>query len=100
MPRINFEIIFEWDPRKARSNLTKHGVNFQAAASVFKDELLVSLHDAGHDERWITLGKDASGRLLVVIHTWSDTNSISASVRIISARSATRHERRQYENSL
>jgi hypothetical protein len=100
MPRINFEIVFEWDPRKAQTNLSKHRVNFQAAASVFADELLVSLPDAAHNERWITLGKDASGRLLVVVHTWSDTNSTSASVRIISARPATRHERRQYENSL
>ena len=100
MPKITFEVVFEWDSRKAQTNLKKHGVNFQTAASVFKDELQISIPDAGYDERWITLGKDASGKLLVVVHTWSDANSTSAHVRIISARSATRHERRQYENSL
>src|SRR5262245_18818254 len=100
MPRISYEILFEWDPRKAQTNLGKHGVSFQAASSVFKDPLQASVRDTGHgasEERWITLGKNADDRLLVVVHTWTESNA-TAQVRIISARPATRHERRHYEN--
>lgn len=98
MPKINFEIVFEWDARKAKTNLVKHGVSFQTAASVFNDNLSTTIPDPAHSDRWITLGKEANDRLLVVVHTWSDAHETFARVRIISARIATRHERRQYEN--
>jgi uncharacterized protein len=87
------EIEFEWDARKAAINLRKHGVDFADAAAVLYDELGVTIPDEGADEdRFATVGFDALGRLLVVIYTWRGDR-----VRLISARRATRRERRQYE---
>ncbi len=88
-------LIFEWDPRKARLNLRKHGVSFEEAATVFGDVLSVTIPDAEHsdeEQRWIMIGKSNEGNLLVVVHTESGTL-----VRLISARPATRAEKRQYE---
>lgn len=90
-----------WDPAKAASNLTKHGVAFAQAASVLLDPLALTVFDAGHsqdEERWFTLGLSSEGKLLAVAHTYQTTGPNSASVRLISAREATRNERRQYEN--
>lgn len=85
----------EWDPRKARANLRKHGVDFADAATVFEDELAMTITDERHaEDRFVTLGMDALGRLLVVTYTWRRER-----IRIISARKATRGERRQYEGS-
>ena len=85
---------YEWDPRKAATNLQKHGVSFADAVSVFSDEFaLTAADDFAEEERFVTLGTDAFGRLLVVIYTWRGEQII----RIISARKATRHERTQYE---
>ena len=67
---------FEWDPAKAASNLRKHGIGFELAASVFQDLLMRSILDEDHgesEERWITMGRDRDGRLLVVSHTFSET---------------------------
>lgn len=92
---------FAWDPAKAASNLTKHRVAFAQAATVFADALALTVFDAVHsefEERWFTLGMDSQGKLLAVSHTYSTTGTTSARVRIISAREATRNERRQYEN--
>jgi uncharacterized DUF497 family protein len=86
---------FEWDPRKAASNLAKHGVSFDEAASVFVDPLAASGADPDHsidESRYITFGTSNLGRLLVVSHTHR-----SGTVRIISARRATRAERKIYE---
>jgi len=86
---------FEWDPRKADSNLNKHGVSFQEAASVFGDVLSITYHDPDHsarEQRFITVGMSRSGRVLMVAHTDRGGN-----VRIISARKTTRKERRYYE---
>ena len=86
---------FEWDPRKADSNLNKHGVSFQEAASVFGDALSITYHDPDHsarEQRFITVGMSRSGRVLMVAHTDRGGN-----VRIISARKTTRKERRYYE---
>ncbi|HTW43972.1 MAG TPA: BrnT family toxin [Acidobacteriaceae bacterium] len=88
-------LIFEWDPRKARLNLRKHGVSFEEAATVFGDVLSVTIPDAEHsdeEQRWIMIGKSNEGNLLVVVHTESGTL-----VRLINARPATRAEKRQYE---
>lgn len=97
-----FVYAFEWDPAKAEENTAKHGVAFELAASVFRDPLTLTVYDDEHseaEERWATLGRTENGRLLVVIHTFEETGAASATVRIISAREATRHERENYEQS-
>ena len=94
---------FTWDPVKAASSLSKHGMSFSQAATVFADALALTVFDTGHsefEERWFTLGMASSGKLLAVSHTYTATGPAGASVRIISAREATRSERRQYENVL
>lgn len=86
----------EWDPRKARLNLEKHGVRFADAVSVLTDELAISLRDeASEEERWITIGLDSLARLIVVVYTWRGER-----IRVISARLATPTERTQYEENL
>ena len=88
-------LTFEWDERKARSNLGKHGVTFEEAATVFGDRLSLTIPDPEHsltEERYITMGKALTGKLLVVVHTDRGDN-----IRIISARRASRPERRFYE---
>jgi uncharacterized protein len=96
------QLDFEWDPAKAQANLAKHGVSFAQAATVLADPLALTVFDAEHshqrEERWFTLGLSSQGRLLAVAHTYTATADASARVRIISAREATRTERRQYEN--
>jgi uncharacterized protein len=89
---------FEWDPVKAAANLQKHGIGFDEAATVFGDPLSVTIPDPLHSEseqRFLLLGVSARGRLLVVVHT-----ERGETVRIISARAATRVERRKYEEEL
>ena len=93
---------FEWDPAKAASNLRKHGVDFRIAPTVFEDPLMHTIRDQSVEfaERWITLGKAADGRLMVVCHTEVQSpGGESTTIRVISARRATRRERRQYEPS-
>jgi uncharacterized protein len=99
---VGAEIVydFEWDADKALSNAAKHGVAFDRAVTVFRDALALTVFDAAHsqsEERWFTLGADAGGKLLAVAHTYQTTGPASARVRIISAREATNHERRFYE---
>ena len=83
---------FEWDPAKAEANRRKHWVRFAEAIGVFDDEQAVMLLDENADEeRYLAIGMDGYARVLVVVYTWrGDT------VRIISARKATRSEERQY----
>lgn len=91
---------FEWDPKKASSNLRKHGVSFQEAAEVFRDPLALTVFDDGHsehEERWATVGQVGGRRLVVVVHTWREEDGDQIHVRIISAREATAHETQQYE---
>lgn len=83
----------EWDPGKAATNLRKHGVRFAVAATVLQDELAVTVWDQGPDEdRYVTVGKDTLGRVLVVVCACRDDR-----IRLISARRATAKERRQYQ---
>ncbi len=99
----SFGYHFEWDAAKAASNRRKHGVSFDLAATVFRDPLMISIPDGEHsesEERWITLGQAENGKLLVVIHTYHEISANAATVRIISARPATKHEQRQYETEL
>jgi uncharacterized protein len=69
---------FEWDPIKAKRNLWKHRVGFDRAAETFLDPLAVSIVDREHieaEERWVTVGRDRRGSLLVLIHTFSETSA-------------------------
>jgi len=96
----NFEFRFVWDPVKADSNWRKHGVSFDLAATVFNDPFMISTPDLGHDgfeERWVTIGQAGDSKLLLVIHTYVEINESRARIRLISARPATKRERRQYE---
>ena len=93
---------FDWDPAKAASNAAKHGVTFEDAMTVFRDPLAQSIVDrdsGAGEERWVTLGETATGNLLVVVHTWADTEPDRSAVRIISARRPTPNEARQYRES-
>ena len=87
-------MLVEWDPVKALSNARKHGVQFADAFAVLEDERALTMRDpsAHEEERWVTLGLDALGRVLVVVYAWR-----GESVRVISARKATPRERRRYE---
>jgi len=92
---------FEWDPAKAASNLRKHKVGFELAATIFQDPFMQSILDEDHSEfeqRWITMGHARDGRLLVVSHTDARTEGDKISVRLISARPATRNEQLQFES--
>ncbi len=87
-------MFYEWDPEKAASNSSKHDVSFADAVAVFSDEVALTMADEfAEEERFVTLGMDAFGRILVVVYTWRGEETI----RIISARKATRFERKQYE---
>jgi len=91
---------FEWDDAKAESNLAKHGVDFMEAMSVLLDPLLMTRFDDEHsedEERWVSLGRASSGKLLLVVHTFMGTGPNTALVRLISARLPTQRERKQYE---
>lgn len=87
---------FEWDPRKAAENLSKHGVSFEEAATVFRDPLSATGRDPDHsevEERFVTFGLSTQNRLRTVSHTEQEGDTI----RIISARLATKGEREIYE---
>ncbi len=85
---------YEWDPAKVKTNFPKHRVRFADAMTVLEDDLALTIRDpfSEEEERWITLGRDALGRLLVVVYIWR-----GESVRLISARLATTRETTQYE---
>lgn len=86
---------FEWDESKARQNREKHGVSFEEAATVFGDMLSLTVGDtlhSGDEDRFVTVGEAVDRNLLVVVHTERGDY-----IRIISARKATRRERKSYE---
>ena len=88
-------LTFDYDPRKAATNLRKHGVSFNEAITALGDRLRITLADELHsedEERWITLATSANGRVLVIVYTETEST-----VRLISARGATATERAQYE---
>lgn len=87
----------EWDPAKARSNLAKHGISFADADSVFDDRFAISIPDISlvGEERLRAVGADAFGRILVVSYAYRHNR-----IRIISARRATRSERKEYEERI
>ncbi len=89
----NLKVEFEWDCEKAILNLKKHGVDFADAVSVLEDERAVTVpYDYPDEERFITIGMDSFGRILVVVYTWRKNR-----IRLISARKATAKEISQYK---
>ncbi len=89
---------FEWDKAKELSNVSKHGVTFEQASYVFADPYALSLYDDAHSDsenRWIMLGRSLGKTLLLVVHTFRDDNDVEL-VRIISARRATKQEKKIY----
>jgi uncharacterized DUF497 family protein len=90
-------LLFEWDASKARSNVRKHKISFEEATTVFGDPRAITVESAvdSRERRLVTIGMTSTGRfVIVVVHT--DRND---RIRIISARPASRAERRQYEES-
>lgn len=88
---------FEWDLRKAEANFRKHGVRFAESLPVFEDELALTMTDEDSDpdeQRFVSLGSGAKERVLVVVYSYR-----GEAIRIISARPAEPHERKQYEES-
>jgi uncharacterized DUF497 family protein len=91
---------FEWDPNKERNNLRRRQLSFRRAATVFHDPNQLTLYDETHseqEERWITLGLDSGGILLVVVHTFEQVSDEVYRIRIISARKAESPEMMQYQ---
>jgi len=87
---------FEWDQEKAESNLKKHGVSFDEAATIFNDPGITTISDLDHsedEERYVSIGKSVIRRLLSVIHTYRKER-----IRLVSARKATKAEKKNYEN--
>ena len=87
---------YEWDAQKARANLRKHGVDFADAVAVFADDLALTMPDeitAVDEQRFLTMGRDAMARVLVVAYTWR-----GGRIRVFSARPATSAERRRYRD--
>ncbi len=82
----------KWDPKKSNSNYRKQGIYFADAASVFQDDLSITIEDVHPDEqRFITVGMDHFGKIIVVVYTYRNEP-----IRIISARKAMPNERKQY----
>ena len=95
-----FAYEFEWDPLKAETNLTKHGVTFERASEVFRDPLALTIPDDEHsvgELRWITQGKDAGNQYVLAEHTYDQPRETTARVRIISPRQPSRLEIHEYE---
>jgi len=83
-----------WDTKKAVANIRNHGIEFSHAATVLDDSMAVTIEDTRHgEERFVTIGTDLLGRVLVVVYAYSGQSEI----RLISARRATPRERRVYE---
>ncbi|MDQ2842205.1 MAG: BrnT family toxin [Acidobacteriota bacterium] len=91
---------FEWDDVKAVTNLRKHNVSFDLARTIFNDPFLLTIADLGHgetEERWFSIGRSGNGAILSAVYLWTEVGPATTSVRIISARKATRTEILQYD---
>ena len=90
------ELAFEWDPGKAKANEKKHGISFEEARTAFFDPLAATIVDPRDfdEQRFVTIGRSEAGRLLVVA-----SSERGDTIRIISARLATRRERKSYEEA-
>ena len=94
------KVVFTWDPAKAAANRRKHGVGFEDAARVFDDPLHLTVQDRveNNEQRWQTVGRVHGAVILLVAHTvvMEDGPEPVETIRIISARAATRRERKYY----
>jgi uncharacterized DUF497 family protein len=91
-------VIYEWDPKKAKANIRRHGVSFEEAATIFLDPLAVTYPDPDHsgdEPREITIGRSARHRVIFPSHTRRGGRT-----RLISGRKTTKRERKQYEESI
>lgn len=96
------ELIFEWNATKARINLNKHKVSFDEAKTVFNDPFLLTFPDGDHSEsenRYLSIGRSARGRMLLVVHTERKATETTLTIRIISCRKVRPSERKTYEES-
>ena len=94
------EIEFEWDPKKAKANLKKHGVSFEEASTAFWDDHALVIDDPDHsldEERFVLLGLSSDVRLVTVVHCFRGEDDV---IRIISARRATPGEQTSYESQV
>ncbi|MCX5779038.1 MAG: BrnT family toxin [Elusimicrobia bacterium] len=94
------ELSFTWDPRKAATNITKHGISFDEATTVFYDPTALIISDPDHskeEDRFVLLGASLKMNVLVVCHCYREDDSV---IRIISARKATKLEKNQYRRPL
>lgn len=90
-------LLFEWDKNKAKRNIEIHGVSFDEASTAFKDTLSLTIHDPLHsdeEDRFTLIGNSVKNRILVIVHTERGDK-----IRIITARKATKKERKQYEEN-
>ena len=85
---------YQWDADKAQSNLEKHGIDFADSVGVFEDDWALTLteHNVEGEQRFVTMGMDFLGRIQVVVYTYREET-----IRILSARKATKNEREIYE---
>jgi uncharacterized DUF497 family protein len=91
---------FEWDENKDRANIRKHGIDFQTAARVFADPNSIVRHErvVEGEQRWHVIGSIGGFQVILVVHTLRESEDV-ALIRIISARKATRKERKLYEEN-
>jgi uncharacterized DUF497 family protein len=93
-------MVFEWDPAKAKSNQVKHGVSFDDACTVFLDSDALDGEDPAHsaqEPRFLRLGASLSGSILIVAYTMRSKDDGETKIRLISARKASRKERKAYK---
>lgn len=98
MPESNI-LHFEWDETKDQTNQKKHNIPFAEAVSVFHDPSYLSMFDPDHsldEDRWISIGRNGNGMVLVISHTFRKDENGSEKIRIISARTSTKQEELQY----
>ncbi|HAM53344.1 MAG TPA: hypothetical protein DCP92_22615 [Nitrospiraceae bacterium] len=91
---------FEWNENKNKEDIKKHGISFEEATEVFHDPLHISIMDRRFDyfdERWITIGSTKTGNFIVLGHLYYLTENGEEVIKIITARKATRKEKKQYE---
>lgn len=97
------EFRFEWDQPKAAANLSKHGIAFPLASTIFYDIFLLTVADlenSENEERWFSIGRASNGVLTSVVYLWTEINRAVIKVRLISARKSTQAEICQYEERL
>jgi len=94
------KLVFEWEIKKNKTNINKHGVSFEKAQTVFFDDIAIQFWDETHsktEERFLMLGMSNKTRILLIVHCYREDES---TIRIISARKATNNEKREYTGDI